>query len=84
MRISFNDNGWDDYIYWQNTDKKILKKINVLIKEIIREPFGGIGKPEALKNDLSGLYSRRIYKEHRIVYAVLEQEIVIIQCKYHY
>lgn len=84
MRISFNDNGWDDYIYWQNTDKKILKKINVLIKEIIREPFGGIGKPEALKNDLSGLYSRRIDKEHRIVYAILEQEIVIIQCRYHY
>ena len=84
MGISFNDNGWDDYIYWQNTDKKILKKINVLIKEIIREPFGGIDKPEALKNDLSGLYSRRIDKEHRIVYAVLEQEIVIIQCRYHY
>lgn len=84
MRISFNDNGWDDYIYWQNTDKKILKKINVLIKEIIRELFGGIGKPEALKNDLSGLYSCRIDKEHRMVYAILEQEIVIIQCRYHY
>ena len=84
MRISFNDNGWDDYIYWQNTDKKILKKINTLIKEIIGEPFSGIDKPEALKNDLSGLYSRRIDKEHRMVYAILEQEIVIIQCRYHY
>ena len=84
MRISFNDEGWEDYLYWQKTDKKILKKINSLIKEIKREPFGGIGKPELLKNELSGFCSRRIDREHRLVYAVLEDEIVITQCRFHY
>ena len=84
MRISFNDEGWEDYLYWQKTDKKILKKINSLIREIKREPFGGVGKPELLKNELSGFCSRRIDREHRLVYAVLKDEIVITQCRYHY
>ena len=84
MKISFNDYGWEDYLYWQKTNKKILKKINSLIKEIRREPFGGLGKPELLKNELSGFCSRRIYREHRLVYAVLKDEIVITQCRYHY
>lgn len=84
MKISFQDDGWSDYIYWQQNDKKILKRINTLVKEIARDPFSGIGKPEPLKHSLSGYWSRRINDEHRIVYTVRDKQLIIIQCKHHY
>lgn len=84
MRIIFSKNAWEDYISWQAEDKKILKKINDLIKDIQRTPFDGLGKPEPLKFDLAGLWSRRIDREHRLVYQVVEKEILIYSCKYHY
>jgi toxin YoeB len=82
--LSFDDKGWEDYLHWQATDKTILKKINNLIKETLRTPFSGIGKPESLKGDLSGFWSRRINGEHRLVYSVLDKRIIIVQCRYHY
>lgn len=84
MKINFYENAWSDYLYWQQNDKKILKRINKLIKEISRTPFKGIGKPEPLKYSLSGCWSRRINDEHRIVYAVEDKTIIVIQCRYHY
>lgn len=84
MRIVFLDQGWEDYIYWQNADKSALKKINALIKEIERTPFDGNGKPEPLKHDLKGWWSRRINLEHRLVYKIDNDAIVILQCRYHY
>ncbi len=84
MKINFHENAWSDYLYWQKNDKKILKRINKLIKEISRAPFEGIGKPEPLKHSLSGCWSRRINDEHRIVYAVEGKTIIVIQCRYHY
>ncbi|MEQ9307073.1 MAG: Txe/YoeB family addiction module toxin [Marinoscillum sp.] len=84
MEVVFLDQGWEDYLYWQNQDKKILKKINNLLKDIDRHPFEGIGSPEPLKHDLSGYWSRRITLEHRLVYRVLEGQIRVIQCRYHY
>ncbi|HNW73204.1 MAG TPA: Txe/YoeB family addiction module toxin [Bacteroidales bacterium] len=84
MRITFSQNAWEDYISWQSEDKKILKKINALIKEIQRNPYEGIGKPEPLKYDLSGLWSRRIERDHRLVYQVIKKELYIYSCRYHY
>lgn len=84
MKIVFSKNAWEDYQSWQKEDKKMVKKINQLIKEIIRNPTEGIGKPEALKFDLSGYWSRRINREHRIVYQWDEEEIRIYSCRYHY
>ena len=84
MILSFADDAWSDYLYWQEEDKKILKKINRLIKEIQREPFGGIGEPEPLKYNWSGYWSRRISIEHRLVYKVTETHLLIAQCRYHY
>ena len=84
MILSFADDAWDDYLYWQQQDKKVLKKINRLIKEIERSPFDGIGEPEPLKYDWSGYWSRRITIEHRLVYKVLDNQILIAQCRYHY
>ncbi len=84
MKIVFAETAWEDYIYWQSTDKKILKRINKLIKETIRSPFEGIGDPEPLKHNWSGFWSRRINKEHRLVYAVEEHALLIAQCRYHY
>lgn len=84
MKISFLEDAWADYLYWQNYDKKTLKKINNLIKDVQGNPFEGIGKPEPLKYDFSGLWSRRINQEHPLVYEVKEQEIIIVQCRYHY
>ena len=75
MRITFSKNAWDDYLSWQSEDRKMLKKINELIKDIQRNPFTGIGKPEPLKFDLSGYWSRRIDREHRLVYQVINKEI---------
>jgi toxin YoeB len=82
--ISFEDAGWDDYQYWQTTDKLMLKKVNQLIGDIQRDPFDGLGKPEALKNDLSGFWSRRISSEHRLVYRIDDGELLIAQCRGHY
>ena len=84
MKVTFTDDSWQEYLYWQKTDKKILKKINALIKDIKREPFDGLGKPEALKYELSGCWSRRITEEHRLVYEITLDSIVIISCRYHY
>lgn len=84
MQILFEKNAWEDYLYWQNNDKKTLKKVNNLIKEIIREPFSGTGKPEPLKHQLAGFWSRRINSEHRLVYTVKEEKIIIAACRYHY
>ena len=84
MNILFTDESWDDYLYWQKNDKKILARINLLIKEIIRTPFEGIGKPEPLKYQLIGCWSRRIDDEHRIIYEVTSKELRIIGCRFHY
>jgi len=84
MRIVFSKIAWEDYTSWLNEDKKMLRKINDLIKDIQRDPFTGKGKPEPLKYDLAGLWSRRIDREHRLVYQVLNKEILIYSCKYHY
>ena len=84
MNLVFAVNAWDDYTYWQQTDKKILKRINLLIKEIKREPFKGIGEPEPLKYNWSGYWSRRITLEHRLVYKVTDSSVLIAQCRYHY
>ena len=82
--IKWTQGAWDDYLYWQKTDKPLLKRINLLIKEIQREPFGGIGKPEPLKFGLTGFWSRRINDEHRLVYGADETGVTILQCRYHY
>lgn len=84
MILSWTDEAWNDYLNWQSTDKQTLKRINLLIKDVIRSPFDGIGKPEPLKHNLSGLWSRRIDKTNRLVYEVLDQQILIISCRYHY
>jgi toxin YoeB len=84
LKLIFSENAWDDYLYWQKTDKKILRRINKLIKEIKRNPFEGIGKPESLKHALSGYWSRRINDEHRIVYKAFADSILIAQLRYHY
>ena len=84
MKLIFAENAWEDYLYWQKTDKKMLQRINTLIKDIKREPFEGIGKPEPLKHALSGYWSRRINDEHRIVYKIYQESILIAQLRYHY
>lgn len=84
MILSWADNAWEDYLYWQQTDKKILKRINTLIKDIKRQPFEGIGDPEPLKHNWSGYWSRRINREHRLVYKVTDKTVIIVQCRYHY
>lgn len=82
--LQFDDNGWDDYLFWQKTNKNKLKRINVLIKECRRTPFEGLGKPEPLKGNLSGFWSRRIDDEHRLVYSFNNDALTIIACRYHY
>jgi toxin YoeB len=84
MNVSFHEQAWDDYLYWQQTDKQTLKRINLLIRDILRDPFDGIGKPEPLKHDLAGFWSRRITDEHRIVYRLADSDLLIAQCRYHY
>ncbi|MCU4177148.1 Txe/YoeB family addiction module toxin [Carboxylicivirga sp. N1Y90] len=84
MVLTFTENAWEDYLYWQKIDKKILKKINAFFKEIQRTPFEGSGRPEQLKYDLAGYWSRRIDHEHRLVYQVSETEILIYACRFHY
>jgi len=84
MKLIWASSAWDQYLYWQMNDKKILKRINQLIKDIQRSPFSGLGKPEPLKFELSGKWSRRIDNIHRLVYEINDNEIVIFQCRYHY
>jgi len=84
VKLVFSDSALEDYLYWQKTDKKILRRINGLVKEIMRTPFEGTGKPEPLKHALSGYWSRRINDEHRIVYKVTEDAVYIAQLRYHY
>ena len=84
MKLIFAESAWEDYLYWQKRDKKILKRINTLIKEIKRSPFDGIGKPEPFKHALSGYWSRRINGAHRIVYSVKDDSIFIAKLRYHY
>ena len=84
MNLTFAPKAWDSYLYWQKTDKTIVKRINSLIKDIQRTPFEGIGKPEPLKYALSGFWSRRINDEHRIIYKVSNNNILIAQLRYHY
>ena len=84
MNLVFSERAWEDYLYWQRTDKKILKRINTLIQDIQRHPFKGIGKPEHLKHGLSGYWSRLINDEHRIVYKVEKSDLRIAQLRYHY
>jgi toxin YoeB len=83
-RLTFTPDAWEDYLYWQGQDKKTLKRINQLLREIMREPFEGIGKPEPLRENLSGYWSRRIDGTHRLIYAVEQMMIVIVACRYHY
>jgi toxin YoeB len=84
MIYIFNDRSWAEYLYWQKTDKRTLRKINGLLKAISRDPFKGPGRPEQLKYDLAGLWSRRIDREHRLVYKVIDDQIRIISCRFHY
>ncbi len=84
MKLIFSENAWDDYLFWQKTDKKILKRMNELIKDIQRNKYNGIGKPEPLKHKLSGYWSRRINNKHRIIYKIKNKSILIAQLRYHY
>lgn len=84
MKLIWSSISWDDYLYWQKTDKKVLKRINTLIKSSWRTPYEGIGKPEALKGDLQGYWSRRITSEHRLVYKYENDSLMIAACRYHY
>jgi len=84
MKLIFSENAWEDYLFWQKNDKKILRRINNLIIDIQRNKFKGLGKPEPLKHNLSGYWSRRINTEHRIVYKIESDAILIAQLRYHY
>ena len=84
MIVSWQIQAWEDYLFWQKTDKSKLKRINELIKSCFRTPFEGIGNPEGLKHDLQGFWSRRIDTEHRLVYTLKEQNLIIVSCRYHY
>ena len=84
MKIIFSTQSWEDYLYWQNSDRRLLKRINGLIKDICREPYKEKGKPEPLRHALSGYWSRRINKQHRIVYKIKENSLFIAQLRYHY
>lgn len=84
MNITFTNDSWSEYLYWQLSDKQTLKKINNLLKDVTRDPFDGLGKPEPLKHEFSGCWSRRITDEHRLVYEVTEYSILVISCRFHY
>lgn len=84
MMLSWASSAWADYLYWQQTDKSTLKRINTLISDIKRQPFAGVGDPEPLRHNWSGYWSRRIDKEHRLVYKVTPDAVMIAQCRYHY
>jgi toxin YoeB len=84
VRFAFTPHGWEDYVHWQTTDRATLERINRLLDDIARRPFDGIGKPEQLRHALAGAWSRRIDAEHRLVYLVHAEDIVILQARYHY
>jgi len=84
VRLVFDKSGWDDYVYWQTADRTLLKRINRLVDACLRDPFVGIGKPEQLKYGAPGAWSRRITDEHRLVYLVVDDDLVILQARYHY
>lgn len=84
MKLTFSEHAWEEYLYWQKADEKVLRRTNQLIKEIQRTPFEGIGKPEPLKHGLAGYWSRRINDEHRLVYTINEDAVLIAQLRYHY
>lgn len=84
MRLTFTPTGWEDYVYWQSADRTILKRINRLLDAVLREPFEGIGKPEQLRHAAPGAWSRRITEEHRLVYLVDGDQVVVFQARYHY
>jgi toxin YoeB len=84
MRLAFTPHGWEDYRYWQATDKATVKRINRLVDDALRDPFAGIGKPEPLRHVLAGCWSRRIDDEHRLVYLVEGDDVVVLQARYHY
>lgn len=84
MKLTFHEEAWEDYLYWQSSDRKQLKKINTLLHECLRTPFAGTGKPEPLKGEFAGWWSRRIDQEHRLVYRATEDGLLIAQCRYHY
>jgi toxin YoeB len=84
MRLVFTSKGWEDYVFWSTNDRQTLKRINRLIEDAMRDPFGGIGKPEPLKHHLAGGWSRRIDEEHRLVYQVDNEDLIIHQVRYHY
>ena len=84
MKLVFSEKAWEDYLYWQSTDRKTLRRINTLIKEVKRAPFEGIGKPEPLRHALAGYWSRRIDGEHRLVYKIDGDSMLIAQLRYHY
>lgn len=84
MRLTWLPGGWEDYLYWQKQDKRTLRRINELIRDAMRSPFDGIGKPEPLRGNLSGWWSRRISAEHRLVYRVEKETLVVMQCRFHY
>lgn len=84
MKLAFTSRGWEDYTFWSENDRRMPRRINKLITDTLRDPFDGIGKPEPLRGDLSGYWSRRIDDEHRLVYKATESELVIVQTRYHY
>ena len=84
MKLIWSEQAWDDYLYWQEADKRMVKKLNELIKETRRTPFEGKGKPEPLRHTLAGFWSRRITAEHRFVYSVTDEALLIAACRYHY
>lgn len=84
MTIIWDESAWEDYLWWQMQDRKVLKRINLLIEDITRNGHEGIGKPEALKHDWSGFWSRRITDEHRLIYAITDDSVLIASCRYHY
>jgi toxin YoeB len=84
VKLVFSDHAWEDCLYWQKNDRKMVERINKLIQEVKREPFSGVGKPEALKHALSGFWSRRITDEHRMVYRVETEALLVVQLRHHY
>jgi len=84
VKILFSEHAWEDYLFWQSSDRKMLLRVNALIRDIQRDPFEGIGKPEKLKHALAGYWSRRITDEHRIVYRISDEAVQIVQLRYHY
>ena len=84
MRIVFTEHSWSDYLYWQKNDRRMLRRVNELIRDTMRSPFDGVGKPEPLKHQLQGCWSRRINEEHRLIYEVSGEQLRIISCRYHY